>query len=146
MLSKKLENRRNFENLIDCNILKSTPGTISPKILQSSVAMKFKKAQDDLSIKLKRRPNREDLMSSNIIKYDEQVSPLIHKTMSSMLFKVVQIKLQSKLDNRPTKEALLTHNILQVKDTNIEERIDLLILNVGLDQREIGIKRKKLVL
>jgi len=85
----------------------------APKVLHHS--KQFQLFQEILDYKLEHRPEKEELLTHNIIK-SSGVAPILQARQEAVKFQNIVSTVTHKLQNRPNKETLVVLNIIKVED------------------------------
>lgn len=101
---------------------------------------KFSRIVKDLSIRLSRRSEKDDLVSKNILKDEDSVSPTILQKKLELEKERTQDQLNRRISNRPSAVDLKLRNILRVdSDDSIERGAHGLQKNMNFNQRAEGL-------
>jgi len=101
ILSKKLENRADKEDLENRNIIRG--GNVAPALHAVQHQLEKEKLQDTLEKKLEHRSDKEDLEERNILRQGN-VAPSLQAVQQQLEKEQLFDTLGKKLENRPPEE------------------------------------------
>eukprot|EP01122_Echinamoeba_exundans_P012606 TRINITY_DN5315_c0_g1_i2.p2 TRINITY_DN5315_c0_g1~~TRINITY_DN5315_c0_g1_i2.p2 ORF type:complete len:295 (+),score=39.66 TRINITY_DN5315_c0_g1_i2:216-1100(+) len=132
-LEEKLNHRPERQILVDAHILPSiSANPIAPSIAASLAAVQFQRIADGINSKLRRRPTREDLINTGVIRVkDPNVAPSLQRTQTHLQFQRHAITVGHKLHSRPSRSQLVEdHIIVHDKEFDVDPKVTDAILSL----------------